>query len=121
MVSSDPSFCRLHHIGELFRIEFVNGYLVGDDDERQFHDQIEQIMAAAPRAKVIIDMSNVERITSGMLGQMISANTNLSDNNGQLRLADVLPQILNAIQMVQVDQVIDIRSTVVAAVDSFSP
>ena len=121
MTSSDEQFCRVHHIGDLFRIEFLHGYLVGDADVENLRDTIEQIVATEPQANVIVDMSNVERISSDVLGEIINSNKKLAESNGRMRLAGVLPQIDQMIAMLQLDQVIELKPTVSDAVDSFGP
>jgi len=121
MACSDEQFCRLHHIGDLFRIEFLYRYLVGDDDVGKLRDTVEHIMEIESQAKVIVDMSNIERISSSVLGEVINAKKKLSDSKGQMCLAGVLPQIEQMIGMLQIDQVVDLEPTVSAAVDGFSP
>ena len=121
MTCSDEQFCRIHHIGELFRIEFRQGYLVGDADVESLRETVEQIIETEAQANVIVDMSNVERISSDVLGELINSNKKLVDSNGQMRLAGVLPQIDQMIEMLQLDQVIELQPTVSDAVDSFGP
>ena len=73
------------------------------------------------QAEVVVDMSNVERISSDVLGELINSNKKLADGNGRMRLAGVLPQIDQMIVMLQLDQVIELQPTVSDAVDSFGP
>jgi anti-anti-sigma factor len=80
----------------------------------EYHaDQIgKQLMALADGAGtrfVVLDLENVEYVTSTILGHLVALNKRLQAAGGRLTLDNVRPAVRDILRVTLLDQVLDLR------------
>ncbi len=69
--------------------------------------------------EVVLNVEQVERINSSGLGILIKALTTFKNNGGELKLANVNPQVHNLLVITKLNTILDTYDSVDAAVESF--
>jgi anti-sigma B factor antagonist len=68
--------------------------------------------------KLVLDFSDVEFLSSAMLGKLISVNRKMKEKGGALRLCAVCPNIRLILRYTFLDTVLDIRDTQPDAIEA---
>lgn len=69
--------------------------------------------------KLLLDFSNVDHLSSAALGTLIDINNRIKQKNGQLRLANIKPQIFEVFVITKLNKLFKIASTREDALKSF--
>ncbi len=56
------------------------------------------------KPKLLLDFANVDHLSSAALGMLININNRIKQRNGQLRLANIKPQILEVFQITRLNK-----------------
>ncbi len=66
--------------------------------------------------KLVLDFSNVEFLSSAMLGKLISVNRKMKEKGGVLVLCEICPNIRTILKYTRFEQIVNIRDTQADAV-----
>lgn len=102
------------------RIEFVDRNILDEANIQQIGDEISRIIDAQPQPKVLISFSNVDHLSSAALGTLITINHKIRSKDGQLRLADIDPQILEIFVITKLNKLFQIHENSDQALASFA-
>lgn len=105
--------------GDVIKVGFVDRNILEEASIQQIGDEISQIIEANTAPKMLLDFTNVEHLSSAALGQLITTNKKLKAKRGQLRLANIDPQILEVFVITKLDRLFVIHDTVDEAMASF--
>jgi anti-sigma B factor antagonist len=81
-------------------------------------DQLQALVAKTPEPKFIIEFSNVSHMSSSALGMLITLLKRIREKNGQLRLANIQPAILEVFEITRLTEVFNICDSVEDAMAS---
>lgn len=90
---------------------------MGPDCKRVDHEVESHI--AKNETRIILDMAAVDHIDSAFVGQIVKSFTKLSQSGGSLRLAAVKGMVEGVLNMTQLNRVIQIYPTALAASEDF--
>jgi len=77
------------------------------------------IIDAKPTPQILISFSNVEHLSSAALGTLITINNKVRRQGGELRLADIGPQIYEVFVITKLNKLFEIHDTSADALSSF--
>ena len=77
-------------------------------------------MDAASGPKLLISFANVDHLSSAALGTLITINNKVRARSGQLRLANIDPQIYEVFKITKLDRIFQIHDTTEKAMASFA-
>lgn len=108
-------------ISELEGISIIapEGKILGGADAAQLNDIVHKLIQEK-KNKFIIDLKAVELVNSSGLGILISNLTNVKNNGGDLRLAQVNDKVRQILQITKLLTVFRLFDTLDDAVKSFS-
>ncbi len=92
------------------RVDSTNATKLGDS----LSEQID-----AGRNQIVLDLSNVEYMSSAGLREIVAALKKVKKNNGDLRLANLSPRVKEVLDLAGLDTIFQIYPTQVEAVGSF--
>jgi anti-sigma B factor antagonist len=69
--------------------------------------------------KLVINLEHVERVNSSGLGILIKALTTFKSNGGELKLANVKPNLENLLVMTKLNTILETYNSEDAAINSF--
>ncbi len=110
---------KVHHNGDVTRVDFLDRNILDDGDIQAIGQQIADIIDRSNSPKLLINFEHVEHLSSAALGTLITINNKIRLKGGQLRLSNIDPQILEVFEITRLDQLFQIHDNVAAAVGSF--
>ncbi|MEM9166075.1 MAG: STAS domain-containing protein [Planctomycetota bacterium] len=100
------------------RIEFIDRNILDEANIQAIGEEIGRVIEAGPSPKLVISFANVDHLSSAALGQLITINNKVRDREGQLRLADIDPQIYEVFAITKLNKIFEIHGTTEEAVGS---
>ncbi len=102
------------------RIEFVDRNILDEANIQQIGEEISQLVETKPQPKVLISFDNVDHLSSAALGTLITINNKIRGKGGQLRLANIDPQIYEVFVITKLNKLFQIHDSAEQALASFT-
>ena len=102
------------------RIEFLDRNILDEANIQQIGEEITRIVADRSEPKVLISFENVDHLSSAALGTLITINNKIRSKEGQLRLANIDPQIYEVFVITKLNKLFQIHDSTEQALASFS-
>ncbi len=119
-MASTASHIRVQDQDGVKRIEFVERNILDEANIQQIGDEIGRIVDAQDEPKVLISFQNVDHLSSAALGTLITINNRIKVKDGQLRLAEIDPQIYEVFVITKLNKLFQIFDSADQAMASFS-
>jgi anti-sigma B factor antagonist len=101
------------------RIDFIERNILDEANIQQIGDAIGAVVEASPRPRLLICFENVEHLSSAALGALITVDSKVKARDGQLRLSNIRPQILEVFRITRLDRLFEIHGTAEEAMGTF--
>ncbi len=105
---------------DIIRIEFLDRNIIEEAGIQQIGDEILLLIDEAANPKLLISFENVEHLSSAALGTLITINNRIRQKGGQLRLANIDPQIYEVFVITKLNKLFEIHEGAEAAIASFT-
>ncbi len=102
------------------QVEFIDRNILDEANIQMIGEEIAGLIEAAPEPRLLISFSNVDHLSSAALGTLITINNKVRSKNGQLRLANIDPQIYEVFVITRLNKLFEIHETTDDAVQSFA-
>ncbi len=119
-MSATGSRLRVAEQDGITRIEFVDRNILDEANIQQIGDEISQIIDELESPRLLISFENVDHLSSAALGTLITINNKIRGKDGQLRLANIDPQIYEVFVITKLNQLFEIHEGSEQAIASFS-
>ncbi len=119
-MSASTSRLRVKKDGEVTQIEFIDRNILDEANIQQIGEEIARVIDAGPKPRVLISFAGVDHLSSAALGTLITVNNRIKSKEGQLRLANIDPQILEVVKITKLDKLFQIHDNTDRAMSSFS-
>jgi len=101
------------------QVEFIDRNILDEGNIQQIGDEIVSLIEAEQTPKILISFANVDHLSSAALGTLITINSKIKAKDGQLRLANIDPQIYEVFVITKLNRLFDIHDTTDEAMESF--
>jgi anti-sigma B factor antagonist len=101
-------------------VEFTNSKILDEANIAGIGDTVNAMIDELDRPQLLLDFGNVDHLSSAALGMLINANIRIKQKNGEFRLCDIKPQILEVFKITKLDKLFRILPTRKDALTSFS-
>ena len=118
-MTTTPSRLRVQEQDGVTCIEFVDRNILDEANIQQIGEEISAIVDSQSSPKVLISFENVDHLSSAALGTMITINNKIRTKDGQLRLANIDPQIYEVFVITKLNKLFQIHETSEQALASF--
>jgi anti-sigma B factor antagonist len=119
MPPSGASRLRVKQVSDVTQVEFIDRNILDEANIHQIGEEIAGLVDASPSPKLLISFSSVDHLSSAALGTLITINNKVKNRKGQLRLANIDPQIYEVFKITKLDKLFQIHDTTEAAMGSF--
>ncbi len=119
-MAAQASRLKVSKIGAITQVEFVDRNILDESNIQQIGDELALIVDEVPTPKILIRFANVEHLSSAALGAMITINNRIKGKEGELRLAEIDPQIREVFKITKLDKIFQIHDDADEALSSFS-
>lgn len=100
-------------------VEFVDRNILDEANIQQIGEEIGAIIDSQASPRLLICFSNVEHLSSAALGTLITINNKVKAKGGELRLADIGPQIYEVFVITKLNKLFQVHETTEDALASF--
>lgn len=118
MVSKESRLVIQKHEG-VTRVEFLDRNILDEASIQMIGEEITGLIDQAAVPKLLISFEHVEHLSSAALGTLITINNRIRQKSGQLRLANIDPQIREVFSITKLDKLFQIYDNAGLAVASF--
>ena len=118
-MSPAESRLRIREEDGITRIEFIDRNILDESNIQAIGDEISGIIESAAEPKLLISFTNVDHLSSAALGTLITINNRVRERSGELRLADIDPQIYEVFVITRLNRLFEIHETGEDALKSF--
>jgi anti-sigma B factor antagonist len=101
-------------------VDFVENKILDEANIAEIGQQLTALVEAKDRPKVLLDFHNVEHLSSAALGMLINVNNRVKNQSGQLRLANIKPQIMEVFEITKLNKLFKILPTRADALASYN-
>src|SRR5688500_8100839 len=101
-------------------IEFTNNKILDEANIKEIGEGLNTLVDESPNPKLLLDFSTVDHLSSAALGMLINANKRIREKNGQLRLANIKPQIFEVFVITKLNKLFKILPNRDDALASFN-
>jgi len=92
-------------------VEFIDRNILDEANIQQIGDEISAIIDDRDQPRLVVSFANVEHLSSAALGTMITINNKIRQKNGDLRLADIDPQIYEVFVITKLNKLFNIHDS----------
>jgi anti-sigma B factor antagonist len=111
---------RVKKLNDVTQVEFLDRNILDEGNIQVIGDEIAAIIDATPNPKLVLSFANVEHLSSAALGTLITINNRVRSRSGQLRLANIDPQIYEVFAITRLNKLFQIHTTADEAVKSLA-
>jgi anti-sigma B factor antagonist len=101
-------------------VEFTNNKILDEANIEDIRKTLDSMIDEVERPKLLLDFATVDHLSSAALGMLINTNNRVKGKNGQLRLANIKPQIFEVFEITKLNKLFKILPTRTEALASFS-
>ncbi len=106
--------------GDVTMVQFVDRNILDESSIQQIGEELTGLVDRSPSPKILISFESVEHLTSAALGTLITVHNKVRQKDGQLRLADINPQIYEVFAITKLNKLFQIYESRDAARSSFT-
>jgi len=120
MAESTPPLSVTQH-KDIRVVEFTNNRILDEANIAEIGQSLGTLIDERSNPKLALDFSAVDHLSSAALSMLITVNNKVLSVNGQLRLSNIKPQIMEVFQITRLDRLFKISPTRTDALESFNP
>ena len=117
MPSADARL-RVRKEDGVIHVEFVDRNILDEANIQQIGEEITSLIDAEDSPKLVISFSNVDHLSSAALGTLITIHNKMKAKKGELRLANIDPQIYEVFVITKLNKLFEIHDDSAAAIAS---
>jgi anti-sigma B factor antagonist len=101
-------------------VEFTSAKILDEANINEIGATLNAMIDESENPKLLLDFANVDHLSSAALGMLINANNRIKQRNGQLRLANIKPQIYEVFVITKLNKLFRILPDRAEAMTSFN-
>ncbi|MCH7799393.1 MAG: STAS domain-containing protein [Planctomycetes bacterium] len=117
MTTSVP-YLNVRKVGSAVVLEFARTDLTDGALIQNLGDEIYQVIKPISNPSVIVDLGQVERLSSATLGMLVALRKVIDNMDGQMRVANVAADLRAIFKMTRLDVTLHLHESIDAAVES---
>ena len=102
------------------QVEFIDRNILDEANIQMIGEEIAGLIDADASPRILISFSNVDHLSSAALGTLITINNKVRAKSGELRLANIDPQIYEVFVITRLNRLFEIHESTDDAVKSFT-
>lgn len=118
-MTTSQSRLRVSHEDGVILVEFIDRNILDEGNIQQIGEEISALIESRPAPKLLISFANVDHLSSAALGTLITILNKIRNKGGQLRLANIDPQIHEVFVITRLNKLFSIHPDTKSAKASF--
>ena len=108
LMGQEPSRIKVEYGRNITFVTFLDERIVDEEQIREIKKSMEPVIEKNQAGKLILNFSNVNFMTSALLGLLVRIHKNVCDLNGRLQLSNLDPNLYRIFEITKLTQVFDI-------------
>ncbi len=118
-MSAQESHLEMGREGNVSVVRFSDRKILEEIPIAEIGEQLTNLAASETGIKMLLDFENVEHLSSAVLSMLINLNKQVGEQGGQLKLANIKPQIYEVFKITRLSEVFDIYPSTTEAKKSY--
>lgn len=118
-MATPESRLRITNKDNVTFVEFIDRNILDEMNVQAIGEEIGSLVEGSQHPRMLISFANVDHLTSAALGALITVRNKVKAKNGELKLADIDPQIHEVFEITRLTNLFDIHATSQDALKSF--
>ncbi len=118
-MSSEGSRLRIRTDAGVHHVGFIDRNILDEANIQLIGEELAALIDSTASPKILISFAGVDHLSSAALGTLITVNNKVRRQGGQLRLAEIDPQIYEVFVITKLNRLFEIHETSDAAAKSF--
>jgi anti-sigma B factor antagonist len=110
---------EVEEIDDVSVVEFVDKRILDEQNIQLIGDQLFELVDDLGKKKLLLNFANVEYLSSAALGKLMTLNKKVKAAGGELRLANIKPEIKEVFTITKLDKMLKIFNSEQDALDGF--
>jgi anti-sigma B factor antagonist len=110
---------QIEQIGQVTVVSLTNRKLLVEESIQAVGEDLFRLVEQSGRTKLLLNFSNVEHMSSAVLGMLVRLNKKVLVSGGKLALCGIDPQIREVFEITKLDKVFSIHSDEQEALQTF--
>lgn len=118
-MTTGGSRLKVRQQNNITQVEFVDRNILDEANIQQIGEEINGLIEKDSAPKLLISFANVDHLSSAALGALITIHNRVKAKGGQLRLAEIDPQIYEVFVITKLNKLFEIHESRANALASF--
>ncbi len=114
-MAQHQTYLKVSQDSECTRVEFGEKHIIDEVVIRAIGNELAKLVDDSPRPRIVISFKGVEHLSSAALGTLITVTNRVKAKDGQLRLCDINPQIMQIFEITKLNRILRIEKDLAAA------
>jgi anti-anti-sigma factor len=110
---------RVVEVGSVTVIRFANSKIVDEAEIQELGSELFSLVEQESRESLLLNFEDVKFLSSAALGKLIKLDKIVKSNGGELKLANIRPEILEVFAITRLDKLFDIKGSESEALAAF--
>ena len=106
-------------VGDVTVVRFVDRKILDESNIQQLGNELFRLVEDEKKSKLLLNFSNVEFLSSGALGKLITLDKKVKAHDGVLKLSNIRPEIYEVFAITKLNKLFDIKDDEAAALAAF--
>jgi len=106
-------------VGDVTVVRFVDRKILDESNIQQLGNELFRLVEEEKKTKLLLNFSNVEFLSSGALGKLITLDKKVKAHDGVLKLSNIRPEIYEVFAITKLNKLFDIKDDEAAALAAF--
>lgn len=120
LMPASNSRLRLKRQDAVTIVEFIDRNILDEANIAAIGDEIAGLIDKEAQPKLLVSFANVDHLSSAALGTLITINNKVRAKKGQLRLANIDPQIYEVFVITRLNKLFQILPSTEEGIKSFA-
>jgi len=114
-----PKLSTLVHKDNVAVVTILESRILDESNVNEIGRQLMELVTKQYMIKMIIDLGEVKYLSSAVLRQFIALYKQIKQENGDLKLCRVNPEVREVFKITQLDKMIEIKDDLESAINAF--
>lgn len=119
-MASPESRLRITERNTVTCVEFIDRNILDEMNVQAISEEIGGLIDGSDNPRMLISFANVDHLTSAALGALITIRNKVKSKDGELRLADIDPQIYEVFEITRLTGLFNIHDSTDDAMSAFA-
>jgi anti-sigma B factor antagonist len=119
MTTTAPRHLDLTTVGDVTVVRFRDRKIIEDINIQELGQELFRLVETDGRTRLLLDFSTVDFLSSAALGKLITLDKKMKAHGGELKLANIRPEIYEVFAITKLNRLFDIRKDEAEALAAF--